>query len=774
MKVEESQGPHNGPNMEGIQGTRSDPISLSEGDAPADMEGIQGARNDPMSSSQVDATASDIERAQGAGSDPLSLPEVTSGVAHRRRRSSARELAAQYFEAELSINLNPVMEPVVAPFVDAEPVLVASPESPSKNDSAASESPREDKFNEDSVISELDDFSMVKVKGRNRYADSINEDSVISELDDASGDKVKRRNRYADSINENSVISDLDDLSRDKVKSKYRYTDSATEHLEECKNESPRHDVMEEINEDVEHFSNIAAPDSKYTLYHVAVNPRQEDRAADIPLYDCARPHMRAFHLAWLSFFVAFFTWFAMTPLLGEIARSLDLSREEIWTSSVLAVSSSAFTRIVMGPLNDRYGARWVMAGTLVAAAIPTGMAGLVNSVGGLYAVRLLIGVAGSAFVTCQYWTSCMFMMEIAGTANALAAGWGNMGGGVAQVVMGSLLFPLFKVIFGGEGYNRIRVQGKDDDADRPEYDRASDMAWRVILVFPAVLSLIMAWAVVRHADDTPKGNTSKRLREPSIAVTSLRSGVFDLNTWLLAFQYGCCFGVEITMIQAAALYFQEEFGQPTEAAAAIASIFGWMNLFARGIGGFSSDMANAQSGLRGRLICQVIFLCAEGGLVIVFSYTQTLGGAIFVMMMFSIFVQAAEGSTYGIVPYINPLITGSISGLVAAGGNFGGVAFALLFRGLNDDRTAFLWMGCTALGSAFLTVLIHIRGHRNLLSGKDSFSVENRVTSDLPYIISFASPPVNENADRADAGITETEEPQEPLTETEEPQQPL
>jgi NNP family nitrate/nitrite transporter-like MFS transporter len=770
-----------------MQGAHNDPMSSSQVEATAsDIEGIQGARNDPMSSSQVDASASDIKRAQGADSDPMSLPEVASGVAHRRRRrSSARELASQYFEAELSINLNSVMEPVVAPSVDADPVLVASPESPSKNDSAASESPQEDEFNEDSVVSELGDVSMVKVKGRNRKADSINEDSVISELDDASRDKVKRRNIYADSINENSVISeldasrdrakrrniyadpinensvisDLDDLSRDK--SKYRYTDSATEHLDESKNESDRHDVTEEINEDVEHFSNIAAPDSKYTLYHVAVNPLQEDRAADIPLYDCARPHMRAFHLAWLSFFVAFFTWFAMTPLLGEVARSLDLSHEEIWTSSVLAVSSSALTRIVMGPLNDRYGARWVMAGTLVAAAIPTGMAGLVNSVEGLYVVRLFIGIAGSAFVTCQYWTSCMFMMEIAGTANALAAGWGNMGGGVAQVVMGSLLFPLFKVIFGGEGYHRIRVQGKDDEGDRPEYDRASDMAWRVILIFPAVLSLIMAWAVVRHADDTPKGNTSKRLREPSIAAISLCLGVFDLNTWLLAFQYGCCFGVEITMIQAAALYFQEEFGQSTEAAAAIASIFGWMNLFARGIGGFSSDMANAQSGLRGRLICQVIFLCAEGGLVIMFSYTQTLGGAIFVMIMFSIFVQAAEGSTYGIVPYINPLITGSISGLVAAGGSFGGVAFALLFRGFNDDRTAFLWMGCTALGSAFLTVLIHVPGHRKLFSGKDSNSMENRVTSDLPFIISFASPPVVENdVDPADAEITETEEP--------------
>jgi NNP family nitrate/nitrite transporter-like MFS transporter len=741
---------------------------------------MQAARRNSMNSSHLNATASDIERMQGARRDSMSSSQVdaaASGVAHRRRRSSARELATQYLEAELSINLNPTMEPAVAPSVDADQVLVASLESSSKNDSTASKSSQEDKFNEFSVISELDDISRDKVK--RRWTDNENEDSVISSLGDASRDKVKRSNRYADSINEDSVISDLDDVSRHKVKSKskYRYTDSSTEHLDESKhesskNESSRNDAMEEIEEGVEHFLNIAAPDSKYTTYHVAVNPEQDDRASDIPLYDFARPHMRAFHLAWLSFFVAFFTWFAMTPLLGEIARSLDLSREQIWTSSVLAVSSSALTRIVMGPLNDRYGARWVMAGTLVAAAIPTGMAGLVDSVAGLYVVRLLIGVAGSAFVTCQYWTSCMFMMEIAGTANALAAGWGNMGGGVAQVVMGSLLFPLFKVLFGGEGYNRLRVQGKDDEADRPDYDRASDMAWRVILIFPAVLSLILAWVVVRYADDTPKGNTSKRLKEPALAATSLRLGAFNLNTWLVAFQYGCCFGVEITMIQAAALYFQEEFGQSTEAAAAIASIFGWMNLFARGIGGFSSDMANAASGLRGRLICQVIFLCAEGSLVIVFSYTQTLGGAIFVMMVFSIFVQAAEGSTYGIVPYINPEITGSISGLVAAGGNVGGVGFALLFRGLNDDRTAFLWMGCTALGSAFLTILIHIRGHRKLLSGKDSHSAENRATSDLPYIISFASPPVDERAvNPADAGITESEEPDAGITESEDPE---
>jgi NNP family nitrate/nitrite transporter-like MFS transporter len=274
-------------------------------------------------------------------------------------------------------------------------------------------------------------------------------------------------------------------------------------------------------------------------------------------------------------------------------------------------------------------------------------------------------------------------------------------------------------------------------------------MAWRVILLFPAVLSLIIAWAVVRHGDDTPKGNTSNRLKEPALAATSLSLGVFDLNTWLLAFQYGCCFGVEITMIQAAALYFQEEFGQSTEAAAAIASIFGWMNLFARGIGGFSSDMANAHSGLRGRLFTGI--LCKGTG-DCVLKHPNT-GGAIFVMMMFSILFRLRRIHA-GIKSYQS-----NHWKYLQCGRRKFCESVLPSFRGLNDGYL--LWMGFAALGSAFLTAFIHIRGHRKLLSGKDSHSAENRVTSDLPYIISFASPPVDENAvNPVDAGITETEEP--------------
>jgi len=295
-----------------------------------------------------------------------------------------------------------------------------------------------------------------------------------------------------------------------------------------------------------------------------------------------------------------------------------------------------------------------------------------------------------------------MFTKEVVGTANALVGGWGNLGGGVTQLVMGSALFPLFKGFF-------------DGDANK---------AWRVVCIIPAIVAFATGVVVYFISDDAPKGNYSDMKKNGTMteisAGASFRSGAMNFNTWILFIQYACSFGVELTMNNAAALYFREEFDQSTEAAAAIASIFGWMNLFARGLGGFTSDKLNARFGMRGRIIAQTVFLAVEGGLVLVFANSTSLAGSIVIMVFFSIFVQAAEGSTFGIVPFIDPTATGSISGIVGAGGNTGAVCFGLGFRQL-DYKQAFYIMGGTILGSAFLSVGIFIKGHSSLFAGEDT-----------------------------------------------------
>ena len=102
--------------------------------------------------------------------------------------------------------------------------------------------------------------------------------------------------------------------------------------------------------------------------------------------------------------------------------------------------------RFVLGPLCYKFGARILMGIVLMGASIPCACIGLVNSAATLAATRFFIGIGGSTFVMCQYWTTSMFTKEVAGTANAMVGGWGNLGGGVTQLVMGSALFPLFKL----------------------------------------------------------------------------------------------------------------------------------------------------------------------------------------------------------------------------------------------------------------------------------------------------------------------------------------
>lgn len=65
--------------------------------------------------------------------------------------------------------------------------------------------------------------------------------------------------------------------------------------------------------------------------------------------------------------------------------------------------------------------------------------------------------------------------------------------------------------------------------------------------------------------------------------------GYLNYNSWIMFVQYAACFGVELTVNNTAAKYFQDFFDLSTERAALVASLFGLMNLFARSLGGLWS-----------------------------------------------------------------------------------------------------------------------------------------------------------------------------------------
>lgn len=447
------------------------------------------------------------------------------------------------------------------------------------------------------------------------------------------------------------------------------------------------------------------SPGSKYPQYELPVDHEAGDRAMEIKLWSWRRPHMRSFHCAWISFFLAFLIWFAIAPLLTEIQDTLHLSKQDLWNSSITNDIAAIILRVLIGPICDIYGARWPMAAVLVVAALPTAAVGLINSSVGLCVCRFFIGIAGSSFVMAQYWPSRMFSREIAGTANGIIAGWGNLGGGAAQLFMGRFLFPLF----------RDQV-----------YHGNSEKAWRTICVVPAAMAMAWGFIVTFISDDAPMGNYRDMRHAGTMDrhffTTALRKGA-KINTWILFIQYACCFGVEIVMNNASVLYFTSEFGLSTETASTMAFIYSSFNLFARGLGGFLSDKLNLKYGMRGRLWLQTILLVLEGAIIIVFAQCKTLSGAIATMCAFSIFVKTSEGAIFGVVPYVSKLYTGSVAGLVGAGGNVGSVVFGLGFRSL-AYRDAFVMMGSIAMTSSILTIWIDVPCHARLLRGEDNHAV--------------------------------------------------
>ena len=128
------------------------------------------------------------------------------------------------------------------------------------------------------------------------------------------------------------------------------------------------------------------------------------------------------------------------------------------------------------------------------------------------------------------------------------------------------------------------------------------------------------------------------------------------------------------------------------------------MNLFARAAGGILCDKAGDRWGMRGKAVLLAGALLLEGLGLIAFAHASSLQVAIVFMVSFALFLKMANGTVYGITPFINEKNVGLISGVVGAGGNLGGMVFGFLFRSnALSYATAFSYIGVAVIAVAVL-----------------------------------------------------------------------
>ncbi|KAL4343814.1 hypothetical protein AHAS_Ahas11G0116000 [Arachis hypogaea] len=106
--------------------------------------------------------------------------------------------------------------------------------------------------------------------------------------------------------------------------------------------------------------------------------------------------------------------------------------------------------------------------------------------------------------------------------------------------------------------------------------------------------------------------------------------------------------------VSATALLSRSRFNLKLHTAGIIAASFGLANLFSRPGGGFISDAVSKRFGMRGRL--WALWLCQTfaGVLCIILGLVGSLSVSVVVMIIFSVFVLATCGMTFGIVPSVS------------------------------------------------------------------------------------------------------------------------
>ena len=433
-------------------------------------------------------------------------------------------------------------------------------------------------------------------------------------------------------------------------------------------------------------------------------------KATRIRLFSVSTPQMRAFHMTWFAFFLCFFAWFGIAPLMKVVRDEMALTQSQIGWLVIGSVSITVVARLLIGWLCDRIGPRLAYTWLLIVGSLPVMGIGFAQNFETFLVFRLLIGVIGASFVITQYHTSVMFAPNVVGTANATTAGWGNLGGGVTQLVM-----PIVLGILTVGAYIPFT-----DVQFLPGMGLSDAVAWRAAMVIAGAMCALVGVAYYFLTQDAPEGNykalrAAGKLPPKQSVKGSFAAATRDPRVWALFLIYGACFGIELTINNVLALYFIDYFDffqsmgaiQAVQWAGAAAMLFGLMNVFARTLGGAFGDVFGRRWGLSGRVRWLFMVLFAEGLALMFFSQLSVLAMALPALIVFSLCVQMAEGATYSVVPFINKKALGSVAGIVGAGGNAGAVAAGFLFRGAIPWPTAFFVLGALVTLVAFATFAV-------------------------------------------------------------------
>ncbi|CAM4129485.1 MFS transporter [Psychrobacter arenosus] len=442
-------------------------------------------------------------------------------------------------------------------------------------------------------------------------------------------------------------------------------------------------------------------------------------------LLEMERREIRALHYTWIAFFLTFYVWFNMAPLASSmLAAESYLTSEHIKLFLIANVALTIPGRVVVGMALDRFGPRRVFSVLMVVMAIPTWFFAFGNSATQLFVSRLFMSIVGAGFVVGIHMTTLWFKPKDIGFAEGFYAGWGNFGSAAAAITIPTVALQFFG---GDDGWRwAIAASGlimaiygvaywflvtDGPTADTHKKSRKSGAlevsTWRdlwlyCLFIIPlyGILSVLVyrtqsmgflsetgAWVCYGAIAVMVIYQIYKAL---SVNIPIIKAGIPEDDKYsfssvaALNISYFANFGAELAVVSMLPMFFQGTWKLDATSAGLIASTFAFVNLWARPLGGYISDRV----GSRRKVMLVYMFGIGLGFVAMgMLNESWPLFFAVCITIICSVFVQGAEGATFGVIPSIKRRLTGQISGMTGAYGNVGAVFYLFLFTFVEPNQ---------------------------------------------------------------------------------------
>ena len=442
------------------------------------------------------------------------------------------------------------------------------------------------------------------------------------------------------------------------------------------------------------------------------------------------RAEIAALHKTWIAFFITFYVWFNMAPLVSTIMKDTGLTLDQLKVLAICNVALTVPMRVVVGMMCDRLGPRKTFCIVMWAMAFPCIGFALATTYTEMLIARLVLSSVGTGFVVGIAMTSLWFKPRDAGFSQGVEAGLGNWGSSLAAITMPILALTIFDswrwavatsgiIMFLYGVYYWFAITDGPKGFVRPIARKAQAIevsTWGDLIL--AILWTIPIWGVlsllVRMV--TKKGYITADISLMlyvvivvmvayqifgliKVNVPILKKGVPEDDKYrftqigTLNASYVVTFGAELAVIAMLRMFFQKTFEMTPVMAGLFGSVFAMMNFFSRALGGYVSDRTPT------RKLAHLIYLAGVAigfGLMGMMTSQWPLAMAVVVTIICAMFVTGGCGTTFALVPFVKRRITGNVAGYAGAYGNVGAVVFTSLYVTMTDSEF-FLMLGGTA-----------------------------------------------------------------------------